>query len=286
MTGHKFKVGETVYFRSDKFGPAGAFKITKHMPVSDTVRDGDFRYRLKGAEHERTAMERELTKHPPVVNASVITRDAFQSQKGVQTKKAGGKPKLPKELKQAIYIRSLGLWKRGLTSDEIKRQLHQQVSEKFKALMNYYNIPTNSSNKWEELSFYLAEELGLMTVTQPKGPSPRVRSTAGNLLIQRMDEIIAKRSLSTTLEAAEVLTRRFPDDYKRLTPKTLANRYGEAKQLKGMSLSASLAECRAAVGRQLRQQRAKRKRGPSPNVLSSWEKYLTAFLRQLQAVDK
>jgi hypothetical protein len=53
-----------------------------------------------------------------------------------------------------------------------------------------------------------------------------------------------------------------------------------------MSLSASLAECRAAVGQQVRQLRAKRKRGPSPNVLSSWEKYLTAFLRRLQAIDK
>jgi hypothetical protein len=45
----KFKVGETVYFRS---GPAGAFKITGHMPVSD---GGDFQYRLKGADEHTSA---------------------------------------------------------------------------------------------------------------------------------------------------------------------------------------------------------------------------------------
>ena len=100
-----------------------------------------------------------------------------------------------------------------------------------------------------------------------------------------MDEIIAKRSLNR-LEAAKVLIRRYPEDYERRTAKSLANRYGEAKQQKGMSLSASLAEYRAAVGQQLRQLRAKRTRGPSPNVPSSWEKYWTAFRQRLQAIDE
>jgi hypothetical protein len=100
-----------------------------------------------------------------------------------------------------------------------------------------------------------------------------------------MDEIITKRSLDR-LEAAKVLIRRYPDDYKRLTAKSLANRYGEAKQVKGMSLSSSVAELRAAIGQQLRRERAKRKRGPSASVPSSWEKYLTTFLRRLQVIEE
>jgi hypothetical protein len=258
MTGHKFKVGETVYFRSDKsgsrlLGSAGAFKITKHMPVSD----GDFQYRLKGADeaHERRAPERQLTKHPPVVNASVILRDAFRSQKGAQTKKAGGKPraKLPKELKQAIYI-SLGIWRQGLTSDEIKRQLHQQVNKKLKALMNHYNILTNSSDKWKDLSFCLAEELGLMTVTldQPKGPGkPSVWSYEdAKRLVQRMGEEIQRLSKKlkrkpnrVATDAAIALAKKYPEKYGHLDSKSLVNRWGEAKermrQIPGTPLDAS-----------------------------------------------
>jgi hypothetical protein len=199
---------------------------------------------------------------------------------------------LPSDLKAPIHIElttGIGLWgRKPLKRTEIAQQVSKKVAERFDALMKHYKIRTNSSDKWTHLSFRLAEELGVMVITleQPKGPgAPRVWSTAGNLLIQRMDEIIAKRSLPT-LEAAKILIRKYPDDYKSLTAKSLANRYGEAKQAKGMSLSASLAECRAAVGQQVRQLRAKRKRGPSPNVLSSWEKYLTAFLRRLQAIDK
>jgi hypothetical protein len=270
MTGHKFKVGETVYFRSDKsgrlLGPAGAFQITKHMPVSDG--DGDFQYQLKGADHERRAPERQLTtKHPPVVNASVILRDAFQSQKSVQTKKAGGKPraKLPKELKQAIYI-SLGTWRRGLTSDEIKRQLYQKVTKKIEALMKHYKIPANSSDKWKDLSFCLAEELGLMTVTldQPRGSGkPRVWSYAeAKRLVQRMGEEIQRLSKElkrkpnrVATDAAIALARKYPDEYGHLDSKTLVNRWGEAKKrlhkIPGTPLDASLKQHWLA-GRRLR----------------------------------
>jgi hypothetical protein len=126
----------------------------------------------------------------------------------------------------------------------------------------------------------------VITLEEPKGPgAPRIWLKEGNLLIQRMDAIISERSLRT-LEVAKILIRKYPDDYEGLTAKSLANRYGEAKQRKGMSLSASLAECRAAVGQKLRQLRIKRKRGPNSNTLTSREKYLAAFLRRLQDIDK
>ncbi len=199
---------------------------------------------------------------------------------------------LPGDLKAPILLElttGIGLWgSRSLTRAEIEQQVGQKVAQRFDALMKHYGIPTNSSARWTRLCFRLAEELGAMVITpeQPKGSgAPRIWPTAGSLLVQRMDAIISERSLRT-LEAAKILIRRYPDDYKSLTAKSLANRYGEAKQLKGMSLSASLAESRATVGQQLRQLRAKRKRGPSLNAPSSWEKYLAAFLKRLQAIDR
>jgi hypothetical protein len=199
---------------------------------------------------------------------------------------------LPRDLKAPIQLElttGIGIWgSRSLTRTEIAQQVAKKVANRFDAIMKHYAIPTNSSDSWTHLSFRLAEELGIMTITleEPKGPgAPRIWSTAGSLLIQRMDAIIRERSL-LTLEAAKILIRKYPNDYEDLTAKSLANRYGEAKQLKGTSLSASLAECRAAVGQELRQLRAKRKRGPSPNALSSREKYLAAFLRRLQHIDK
>ena len=199
---------------------------------------------------------------------------------------------LPGDLKAPIHFElttGIGLWgSRSLTRAEIAQQVGKKVAKRFDALMKHYRIPTNSPDRWTRLSFRLAEELGVMVITpeQPRGSgAPRIWSPAGSLLVQRMDAIISERSLRT-LEAAKILIRKYPDDYKRLTAKSLANRYGEAKQPKGMSLSASLAQSKAAVGQQLRQLRAKRKRGPSPNALSSWEKYLAAFLRRLQAIDR
>jgi hypothetical protein len=199
---------------------------------------------------------------------------------------------LPKDLKAPIYVElttGIGVWgTKPLKRAEIERQINEKVAKRLDALMKHYKIPLKSPDRWKLLSCRLAEELGAMVITleQSKAPgAPRVWSTAASLLIQRMDEIIAKRSLNR-LEAAKVLIRKYPEDYERLTAKSLANRYGEAKQQKGMSLSASLAEYRAAVGQQLRQLRAKRTRGPSPNVPSSWEKYWTAFRQRLQAIDE
>jgi hypothetical protein len=199
---------------------------------------------------------------------------------------------LPRDLKAPIQLElttGIGLWgSRSLTRAEIAQQVAKKVANRFNAVMKHYAIPTNSSDRWTHLSFRLAEELGMLVITleEPKGPgAPRIWSTEGNLLVRRMDAIIGERSLRT-LEAAKILKRKYPDDYEDLTAKSLANRYGEAKQLKGMSLSASFAECRAAVGQELRQLRIKRKRGPSPNALTSREKYLAAFLRRLQDIDK
>src|SRR5262249_31103938 len=148
---------------------------------------------------------------------------------------------------------------RSLTRAEIAQQVVKKVANRFDAIMKHYAIPTNSSDRWTDLSFRLAEELGMLVITleEPKGPgAPRIWPTEGNLLVRRMDAIISQRSLRT-LEAAKIMIRKYPDDYEELTAKSLANRYGEAKQLQGMSLAASLAECRAAVGKELRQLRAK-----------------------------
>jgi hypothetical protein len=199
---------------------------------------------------------------------------------------------LPRDLKAPIQLElttGIGLWgSRSLTRAEIAQQWAKKVANRFDAILKHYAIPTNSSDRWSRLSFRLAEELGMMVITleQPKGPgAPRIWLKEGNLLIQRMDAIISERSLRA-LEAAKILIRKYPDDYGGLTAKSLANRYGEAKQLKGMRLSASLVERRAAVGQKLRQLRAKRKRGPSPNALTSREKYFSAFLRRLQNLDE
>ena len=88
-----------------------------------------------------------------------------------------------------------------------------------------------------------------------------------------------------SLEVAAIVRRKYPADYQHLNNKTLVNRHGKAKQRFGMRLSASLAECRAAVGQQLRQQRTERKKTGS-NIPSSYEKYLAVFLRRLQAIEK
>ena len=200
---------------------------------------------------------------------------------------------LPRDLKAPIQLElttGIGIWgSKSLNPAEIAQQVAKKVANRFDAIMKHYAIPTNSSDRWTHLSFRLAEELGMMViiVEQPKGPgAPRSWSHhEGSLLIQRMDAMISERSLRT-LEAAKILIRKYPDDYKGLTAKSLANRYGEAKQLKGTSLSASLPEQKAAVGQELRQLRIKRKRGPSPNALSSQEKYLAAILKRLQASDK
>jgi hypothetical protein len=149
---------------------------------------------------------------------------------------------LPRRLKTPICVKYPGLWKGSLTRPEIIRQISQEVDQKFVALMNYYKIPPRSPDKWKNLSLCLAEELGLMVVTDelPKGPGrPRVSSKAQNLLVERMDRIINKGRLSE-MSAATHLTNRYPE-YKLLKPKTLLNRYSKAtKRMTSGSLSSAL----------------------------------------------
>jgi hypothetical protein len=95
---------------------------------------------------------------------------------------------------------------------------------------------------------------------EPRGGAPLIWLRAGNILIERMDEVSAKHPEYKPLQVASVLRRKYPDDYQNLAAKSLVNRYGEAKQRSGMRLSASLAECRAALVQQLRQQRRVRRK--------------------------
>jgi hypothetical protein len=61
MSGHKFKIGQTVTYISGPFGRGGAgaaYKITQLLPPVGN----DFQYRIKSAaeSHERAAKESEL----------------------------------------------------------------------------------------------------------------------------------------------------------------------------------------------------------------------------------
>jgi hypothetical protein len=209
-----------------------------------------------------------------------------------RTRKKSG-ASLPSKFRAPIYVKTttgIGLWQtRFLTPVEIAEQITRQIHEKFRALMRHYEILADSSGKWMHLSWCLAEELGLMTIEpeeSKKSPGgPRIWLKEGDILIKRIDETIGSTEM-TAEDAAKILIKKFPGEYGHLRPKSLANRYGEAKQQHGLRLSSPPAEYRAAVAQQLRQLRAKRKRGKSPNVLSNLEKYYTAILQRLQQSDE
>jgi hypothetical protein len=62
MIGHKFRVGQTVQFRTKPFyvsAALGVFEVVKQLPE----RDGEFEYRIKNVaeSHERVAREGELS---------------------------------------------------------------------------------------------------------------------------------------------------------------------------------------------------------------------------------
>lgn len=68
MAGHKFKIGQLVYFKKPgKFGRSpldlgpGPYQIIKRLPATQ---DGNFQYtvRSKLENHDRIAKERELTR--------------------------------------------------------------------------------------------------------------------------------------------------------------------------------------------------------------------------------
>jgi hypothetical protein len=58
---HKFHLGQTVEFNPPRgiYAPRGPYVVTAKLPE----RDGAFEYRIRGAseEHERTALENELS---------------------------------------------------------------------------------------------------------------------------------------------------------------------------------------------------------------------------------
>ena len=62
MASHKFHLGEIVSLRAvvNRNVPGGAYEVTKQLPHNER----EFEYRIKSAseEHERVALESELTK--------------------------------------------------------------------------------------------------------------------------------------------------------------------------------------------------------------------------------
>ena len=62
MPSHKFRIGETVMLRPavNRNVPGGIYEVTKQLPHNGR----EFEYRIKSAseEHERVALESELTK--------------------------------------------------------------------------------------------------------------------------------------------------------------------------------------------------------------------------------
>jgi hypothetical protein len=66
MAVHKFKIGQTVYFRPQKSiapvdAPPGRYQITRRLPE----RHGEFEYAIRSdhENHDRVARESELTRH-------------------------------------------------------------------------------------------------------------------------------------------------------------------------------------------------------------------------------
>ena len=71
MVAHKFRVGQTVQFRTKPFyvsAALGAFEVIRQLPE----RDGEFEYRIKNVAepHERVARESELSVEYPMAAGS------------------------------------------------------------------------------------------------------------------------------------------------------------------------------------------------------------------------
>ena len=197
------------------------------------------------------------------------------------------------EFRKPMYVETtagIGLCQtKPLKRPEIIKQLSKLTNERLEALSKHFKIPASSPDKWKLLSFHLGKELGLIDITlkKPMGPgAPRIWLQAGTILIERMDELSAKQPDLTPLQVAAILKNKYPDDYGHLTKKSIVNRHGEAKQRSGMGMSASIAERRAAMGQELRQLRASRKRGANPRVVSRYENYLATELQRLQVIKK
>jgi hypothetical protein len=168
----------------------------------------------------------------------------------------------PGDLKYPIYVeltKGIGVWgTKPRTPAEIAEEASKQVAKKFEALMRHYGIRANSSEKWQQLSLCLAQELGLMDITfeRPRGAgAPPIWLAAEAELVKRMDETIGNKEMSAE-EAAKILIKKHPDEYGRLKPKSLVNRRDEAKkrlrERPGVSLSVSSLKQHWLAGRRLR----------------------------------
>jgi hypothetical protein len=225
-------------------------------------------------------------------------------------------PKPPKQpgadLKKPLFIETkTGLGLRGtkpLRRSEIAKNISEQVDKRLEEILRHYGIPVDSSDKYKELSCRLLADFGWLSLTterieQPSAGAPRVWSTKGSSLIERIDGIIREKSLKP-LAAAKELKKKYPDDYGHLEAKTLSNCYSKIKQQHGMSLASSPTEYRNAVGRKIRRLRTQigelrsapragvkqnqdmqKRPGAELKALIFWEKYYVSILRRMQALE-
>jgi hypothetical protein len=104
----------------------------------------------------------------------------------------------------------IGVWgTKQRTLAEIAEEASKQIAKKFEALMRHYGIRANSSEKWQQLSLCLAQELGLMDITfeRPRGAgAPPIWLAAEAELVRRMDETIGNKKMSAE-EAARPQAR-------------------------------------------------------------------------------
>jgi hypothetical protein len=215
---------------------------------------------------------------------------------------------LPSDLKEPLFIETktgLGLWgTRPLSRSEIAKNISEQVDKRLEAFLRHHGIRVDSSVK--KLSCRLLAKLGWLSLTtepikRPSAGAPRIWSTNGSSLIERMDEIIREKSLKP-LAAAKELQKNYREDYGHLKAKSLSNRYRDLKRQSEMSLASSPTEYRNAVGKEIRRLRTQisrvernvggkenrdthnRKR-PGKKELVSWKKYYASILRRMQALE-
>jgi hypothetical protein len=120
-----------------------------------------------------------------------------------------------------------------LLNSKIEEQIFEGRYHRLLELIEYYNIPVRSRDKWLFLSWALASELGLMKTTLDKG---RGRPGKDYLdLVEKVDAIKARRG-GGTRDAIKILQKTDPK-YKDQELKNLTNRYVETSQKFWLSLT-------------------------------------------------
>jgi hypothetical protein len=217
--------------------------------------------------------------------------------------------KFSKELKEPIFINTttgLGLWgTKPLKRSEIAKNISEKVERRLEEFLRHYGIPLDSPHRFKKLSCSLLRDFGLLSLTfegekRPRAGAPRVWSTEGTALVKRMNQIIQEKG-SRPEAAARELKKKFPEDYRDLTAKSLSNRFSELKTQYGMRLDASPAEYRRAAGAEIKRLRAQirslqsartaggadtRKHSKADlKALISREKYYVGALRNMEALE-